>query len=170
MVAERPSKERRRGPVSLSELVGKILDPITARRGFAKAELLAAWPAIVGPAYASWTAPEKIVWPRATVESGDVPGVLILRVDGPRSIFVQHEAPQIIERVNAFLGYAAVGQIRIVQGPVQTEATAAPEALPPLTAEASAELDGALAGVADDGLRAALDRLGRGVLATRKRT
>jgi hypothetical protein len=163
-----PAKNRRRGPIALTELVSKILGPVTAKRGFAKAELIAAWPAIVGPAYAAWTAPEKIVWPRTTGAEDDTPGVLVLRVDGPRAIYVQHELPQIVERVNAFLGYAAVGQARIVQGPVVGESRPAETVTPPLAAEAEAKLAGALAEIADEGLRASLDRLGRGILATRK--
>ena len=35
-----------------------------------------------------------------------------------RSLDVQHNARQIIERINAYFGYAAVGELRIVQAPV----------------------------------------------------
>lgn len=168
-MANKPANARRKGAVALAELVGKVLDPVTARRGFAKAELVAAWPAIIGPAYAAWTAPEKIVWPRPAGDDDQTPGVLVLRVDGPRSIFIQHEVPQIIERVNAFLGYAAVGQVRIVQGPVDAATSAQPTPIPPLAPESENALGEALAGVADDGLKAALERLGRGVLGSRKR-
>ena len=46
-------------------------------------------------------------------------GVLYLRVDGPRAIFVQHELGQIVERVNALPRLSrAIAQARIVQGPV----------------------------------------------------
>ena len=113
-------KERRRGPVPLSELVGKVVDPVIARRGFATADLIAAWPAVVGQAFAACTQPERIVWPRAREGAEPGAGTLFLRVDGPRAIFLQHELPQIRERINALLGYAAIGQIRITQGPVQT--------------------------------------------------
>ncbi len=161
------SKARRRGAVALTELVGKVLDPVIAERGFAGADLVAAWPEIAGRAYADWTEPERIAWPRG--EAGKEPraGVLHLKVDGPRAIFVQHELPQIIERVNAFLGYAAIGQVRIVQKPVARRKNAKAPVVPPLAAAAEAELSSALAQVGDDRLRAALDRLGRGVMAER---
>ncbi|HZP18586.1 MAG TPA: DciA family protein [Bauldia sp.] len=168
-MADKPQNQRRKGAVALAEIVGRILDPVTARRGFAKAELITSWPAIVGPAYADWTVPEKIAWPRPAAGNEPAPGVLVLRVDGPRAIFVQHEVGQIIERVNAFLGYAAIGQVRIVQGAVEGPAPRGPAPVPPLAAEAERALGETLSDVADDDLRAALDRLGRGVLGSRKR-
>ena len=159
-------KQRRKGAVALGELVGPIIDPVIARRGFATADLLAAWPEIVGPAHADCTAPERIVWPRAKAGESP-PGVLFLRVDGPRAIFVQHELPQIIERINAFFGYAAIGQVRIVQAPVAVK-PAAPEAPARLAPAAEAALENRLTTVEADRLRAALARLGRGVLGARR--
>lgn len=153
--------------VQLGELVARLIEPVTARRGFAKADLVAVWPEIAGPLHAACTAPEKILWPRHA--QGDEPpaGTLVIRADGPRAIFLQHELPQIIERVNAFYGYRAVAQARIVQGPVGT-ATTAPPAPPRIDAATGARIAGEVAGVEDEGLRAALERLGRGVFTERR--
>jgi hypothetical protein len=155
-------RQRRRDAVKLSDLVGKTLEPVVARRGFATADLVANWAEIAGPAFASFTAPEKIVWPR---DSGEdfAPGLLVLRADGPKAIFVQHEVGQITERINAFFGYAAIAQVRIVQGPVKGRPAAG-------NGPASRKIDepalaAAVAPVEDDRLRAALERLGRQVLA-----
>jgi hypothetical protein len=151
----------------LGELVGRILDPVTKKRGFATTDMIAAWPEIVGQKFADCTRPEKIVWPRGEDMEG-APALLILRVDGPRAIFVQHEAGQIVERVNAFLGYGAIGHIRIVQAPVKgaTPAEAPTEA--PLNAEAEARLSQTIAALPEGGLRAVLDKLGRGVFGDRR--
>lgn len=158
---------KRKGPLHLGEIVGRVIEPVTARRGFAKAELIAVWPEIAGPMHAACTAPEKIVWPRH--RDGDDPpaGTLFIRADGPRAIFVQHELPQIVERVNAFFGYRAVAQARIVQGPVGARAPAPPAAEPadPAAEERAVSL---VAAVDDDALRAALQRLGRGVFTKRR--
>ena len=56
-------------------------------------------------------------------------------MDGPAAVLFQHEAGQIVERTNAFLGYAAVGQIRIVQGPVGAPGGEEPEPTLPISAE-----------------------------------
>ena len=166
-MAEQSSKSRRRGPVALRELIGGIIDPLTAKRGFATADLIASWPDIVGPALAGWTAPEKIVWPRGNAANEASAGVLHLRVDGPRAIFVQHEIPQIRERLNGFFGYAAIGQIRIVQGRVAGKAPKTTSAAP-IGADKEALLAGRLVDIESETLKAALDRLGRGVLASRR--
>ena len=88
---------------------------------------------------------------------------LVLRVDGGRSLDVQHGARQIIERINAYFGYAAVAELRIVQAPVGVEGQpprpAPRPAAPPLTQE--------VAHIADPGLRDALARLGAEVKAGR---
>lgn len=165
-MADKDDKNRPRGPRSLSELVARVIDPVTARRGFARSDLIAAWPEIAGPLYADCTAPEKIVWPRGEAE-GQQPGVLFLKVDGPRAIFVQHELPQIIERINGFLGHAAIGQIRIIQAPVKGPSNRTPAELAALSLEAETGLVDTLSSVEDDALRAALDRLGRGVYQAR---
>jgi len=159
----------RKGPIAIGQLVGEAIAPVTARRGFATADLVAAWPEIVGPLYAPCTTPEKIAWPRHDTEDEPPAGVLFLKVDGPRAVLVQHDLPQIIERLNAFFGYRAIGQVRIVQGPVA--APSAPETMrgqQRLDPEAEHALAGELAGIGDDRLRAALERLGRGVRGTRR--
>jgi len=158
-------KAARRGPTMLAEVVGRVLAPVSGRRGFATADLIAAWPEIVGAKYAECTRPEKIVWPRAE-EAGADGGVLHLTVDGPRAVLIQHELDQIVERINAFLGYAAIARIRIVQGPV-AQRQPLERAEIPLDSAAEARLGAEIAGVEDDALRAALARLGRGVLQRR---
>jgi hypothetical protein len=163
----RDSKPRR-GPVALSELVGKAIGRLASRRGFATADLIAAWPGIVGARFADCTRPEKIAWPKGEANEWRT-AVLIVKVDGPRAVFFQHEAGQVIERVNAFLGYAAIGRIRIVQAPVAAVTGQAPRVEVPLDAEEEARLGRALAGVENEGLRSALDKLGRGVLKDKSR-
>ncbi|MEO8668402.1 MAG: DciA family protein [Bauldia sp.] len=163
-MAENGGSQRRRGAVKLAELVGKALDPVAAKRGFATADLLASWPDIVGRRNAEFTAPEKITWPR---ESGDGTGAgtLHMRVDGPRAVLIQHEIGQIIERLNSFFGYAAITRIRLVQAPVTRPSRSVETRSPAIEHEAEAALARTIAPVESDALRAALDRLGRGVLA-----
>jgi hypothetical protein len=158
-------KWRRRGPVALGELVGRVLDPVTARRGFATADLIAAWPEIVGPGYADCTRPDRIVWSHGK-DAAENPGVLHVRVDGPRAVLVQHELGQIIERINRFLGFAAIGKIRLVQAPIISRRSETRSARP-LDAEQQARLGAVVSDVDDARLRAALERLGHGVLAGR---
>ena len=87
----------------------------------------------------------------------------MLRVDGARALDVQYKARQIIERINAYFGYRAIAELRILQAPVDSRLPpvrpAARPAAEPLTQE--------VAHIADPGLRGALARLGAGVRAGR---
>ena len=108
-------------------LCGEYARPIARARGFAITSLLSEWPAVVGEELASFTAPEKVVWPRRS-EDGEAASpqsawrtdgaILVLKVDGPRAIEVQHRAEQILERVNIYFGYRAVAQLRFLQAPL----------------------------------------------------
>ncbi len=74
-------------------------------------------------------------------------------------------------RVNLFLGSGAVNRLRIVQGPLRALGDAARpirRKTPPLDAAAEAELARSLALAPDGPLKAALLRLGRGVLRDRR--
>jgi hypothetical protein len=160
------SKSGHRPPSAqpLSALVGRVLDPVSAKRGFANAELLAAWPEIAGPRYAHTTQPERISWAHggAATEDG---GTLIVRVEASAALYFQHEIGQILERVNGFLGFGAVRRIKIVQKPIERAGSTARPEPRPLEAAEESRLADTVAGVESEGLREALTRLGRGVLA-----
>ena len=157
------AKRTRRGPRLLADLAGRIINPVAAKRGFATSDLIAAWPDIIGQRFAGSTRPERITWPP---QDPDAPGVLVLKVDGPTAVLIQHELDQVVERVNDFMGYRAVGRVRLVQGPVGPAGAATPGTVeqPTLAEDRQAELDQALSDVEPESeLRRALNRLGRGV-------
>jgi hypothetical protein len=143
----------------------RALDPAARARGFATTALLSDWPAIVGVELAQFTMPDKVVWPkhRDAAEQDPPPkghrvegAMLVLRVEGPRAIEVQHSSGQILERVNTYFGYRAVAEMRILQAPVARKAdrpAAAPQPIDPEALPPSAEIE-------DQRLRGALLRLG----------
>jgi hypothetical protein len=159
-------RQTKRGAHAIAELVGRVIDPLTRKRGFVTSGLLSSWPEIVGPRFAAITRPAKVTWPRGSANEGAA-GVLTLDVEGPSAILVQHEIGQILERVNAFLGYRAIAQIRIVQAPVPSGKRRRRPAETVLAAEESGRIASATAAVDNDELRAALERLGRGVVGSR---
>lgn len=156
----------RRGAQPLADLTGALLSPAAKKRGFASVDLFAYWPDIVGPAYAEFTQPERLSWPRRLEDGGEAgfePALLIVRCEGPRAILLQHEEPTIIERINAIFGYRAVAKLRIVQKPLEHLARPVVrqvEALPP---DEEARLAADVAGIEDEGLKQALIRLGRAI-------
>jgi hypothetical protein len=139
--------------------------------GFSASTLVMDWSAIVGRDFAAVTYPERLTWPRTaarTVDDLQEPGskragaTLVVRVDGSQALEVQYSSRQLIERINAYFGYAAVAQIRIVQAPIRAE-----PAIPARPARVSAPVEVDVAGVSDPRLREALSRLAGQVAAHR---
>jgi hypothetical protein len=127
---------------------------------------MARWREVVGPDIARRTEPVKLVKGR-----NGGPSSLEIRVAGPSAAIVQHQAHEILARVNLFLGAEAVQKLRIVQGPLRgaPETTAPPRRRPaPLDAAEEARLAEDLAMAPDGPLKAALLALGRGVLRQRR--
>ncbi len=158
----------------IGELVGPALDPVIRKRGLAKADILAWWPDIVGKAYAGRTRPERIRWPRASDPGGGPGGraaTLVIRCDPSVALQLTYESGQIRERLNRFLGFAAVGAVRIVQHPIAPELEKLsdnPSETPPQShAVASARLAKLEARLKqlDEPLAQSLKALGRNVLA-----
>jgi hypothetical protein len=155
------------GARAIGSFVAKALDPAARARGFATTALLSDWPAIVGRELAQFTMPDRVLWPRRRDEEADDKpkkghradgATLVLRIEGPRAIEVQHRAGQILERVNSYFGYRAVTEMRFLQAPI-AHAAKPPQApkgpFPTYTLPKSA-------GIEDAGLRRALSRLGAG--------
>lgn len=137
-----------------------------ARYGFAYADLITQWPAIVGDGVAQWSEPERIKWPRAGVDERRQGGTLVIRVTPGRGLDLQHETPRIIDRINAFYGYAAIAAVKIRQGALSRK-KALSRAVPALGAPAAQALESELEAVADPELKGALRRLGQAVLSPR---
>ncbi len=144
----------------LRDLLGKVVGDTFTRQGFASAELVTRWPEIAGAEIAAHSEPIKIQWPRPDQTGIRPPGTLVLRVEGPAAIEIQHLAHLICERVNRFLGWRAVERITFRQAPLQrTPRRSGPKP----DAAAAARLAASLPEIADDNLRAALARLGAAV-------
>jgi hypothetical protein len=158
--AEASEKDRRGqrqgGMRALAAALPAISGRALGRRGFGEAGIVTDWAAIVGETLAGQSLPLKLSFPPGRREEG----VLLVRVAGPLAIELQHLAPLVLERVNAYLGYRAVTQLRLRQGPLPERPRPPPEeaALPPL---AEAELRRQTAAVEDPALREALEGLGR---------
>ena len=150
----------------LAELIEGCIGPAFAAQGFASTDILAAWPEIVGERLARYCRPSKLEWPRRRRKDGaSESGTLVVRVEGVFALELQHLAPVVIQRINAHYGWACVSRIVLQQDRVgRAGRPAVPTRIDPARA---VEVQRAVAGIADDGLRAALDRLGTAAVASR---
>lgn len=160
-------------PFAMARAVGSFVPTLTKKAfekyGFSAATLITDWPAIVGRELASHTAPEKLRWPRA----GEVPhdaepekkgrpgAMLILRVEGSQALDVEYKRAEIADRINSYFGYRAIAEIKILQAPLPRPP---PSRAPKRTAADAMPLPM----VEDEGLRAALEKLGAGIKAKKR--
>jgi len=157
------------GARPLADYASGIVEPVVARRAGMDLALLAAWPEIVGAPHDSYTRPERIKWPRRAGDDDPFePGTLFVACDGARAVLFMHETDACLARVNTYFGFRAVARIRLVQKPVRNRAAPALRQPPEPAPEARARLDAIVSRIEDEGLRARLERLGRGVFAARR--
>ena len=155
-------------PVPVADLAGRILDPLLRKQAGLSVALVQSWDEIVGPRIAALSRPEKIQWGRRRDEYEPYePAVLVIACEGMAALHIQHETGEIISRVNGFLGYGAIGRLRIVQKPVRQEKPVRRK-LRDITEEERARIKGVVSAVENEGLRASLERLGASVRASRK--
>jgi hypothetical protein len=143
----------------LADVLRKTLTDAFAKQGFASVELVTRWPEIVGSEIAAHSQPEKIQWPRTPqARNAPEPGTLLLRVEGPAALEIQHLSGVILERVNQFFGWQAVAGVRLRQAPLSRRAE--PRPLPASDPAAMARIAATLPEIKDEKLRQALARLG----------
>lgn len=159
---------RRGNAQPLSDVASRILDPVLRRRSGMSVALVQAWQEIVGDRLAERTRPERIMWPRRASEDDPFEAAtLVIACEGVTALHVQHETGEIIARINAFLGFGAIGRIRIVQKPVAAPAGKGKRNLRELNEIEARKLASMTGDIEDDDLRKALENLGRSVMASR---
>ena len=151
--AQKPDKSAERHPYGsrpLAALLPAVTRSAFRRRSPMAARLLMDWDAIVGPALAAVTAPERCA-----------SGTLSLACAGPVALELQHLAPKLIERINGHVGRPLVRRLRFHQVPVSPLPSAPlPKPRRPAT---EAVVAARLAGIPEGELRDALARLGHAI-------
>ncbi len=154
----------RPGPVSakpLSVLLSDVFSDAYAKQGFAARELVTRWVEIAGADIAACAEPLKMQWPRPVEGQPQEPATLVLRVEGPMALEIQHRSDVILERVNRFFGWHAVGRIALRQAPLSRRGRPAPPRPP--DAAAVKKIAESLSAVEDEALKDALARLGASI-------
>ncbi len=167
---------------TVGSFVPRLTRPTFEKYGFSAATLITDWATIVGADIARYTVPERLKWPRrvedetADANRGRPGATLFLGVAEGRGLDIQYKTRQLVERINSYFGYAAISDLRIVQiatmpssgkpvDPLTLGALAKGGLAPaqPAALKAATELV-ELSGVADQGLRAALERMAAGLV------
>jgi hypothetical protein len=164
---ETSGQRRARGPERAGALVASRIRAAGEARGFAVSRLLTHWTEIAGEDLARVTEPVEVSYGKG------FGATLTLLVPGAHAPMIEMQKERLREKVNACYGYNAISRIRLTQtarsGFAEPQAAFAhqPPAPSPEVAEAAQRT---VDGVADDGLRAALEALGRNILSTHRTT
>ena len=89
------------------------------------------------------------------------PATLVLRVEGPMALEIQHASDVILQRINRFFGWSAVGRLALRQGPLSRRKRPRPSPAP--DAKQVEQIAQTLSSIEDEQLRAALARLGAAI-------
>lgn len=136
------------GPRSLAALLPALTRPAFRRHAPGAAQVLSDWPSIVGPALAALTMPRRVA-----------AGTLTVACAGPVAIELQHLAPELMARINTYLGRDVVRRLRFEQAAMVRRPP------PALSAAAAPPVVQAIAGLPAGPLRDALASLGRAIVA-----
>lgn len=157
---------RMRGFEPASGLLKERIRKAGETRGFAVTRLLTHWPEVVGTEIAAMARPVKVSYPRDGFGA-----TLTLLTTGARAPMLEMKKDEIVKRVNACYGYAAISRVTITQtAPTgfaegQVAFTPAPKApAPPPPPEVVQKAAEAAHDITDAGLRAALEALGQNIL------
>ena len=138
----------------------KLLRPLERRHGKgggAVAQIRKAWPDYAGR-LAKLSKPVRM--------QGSKEGrTLVVEAVGPAATLIQADAGRILERLNARLGDRAVDHIRVVQGKMERDTPIDATPTRGLTPTEEAQLQESLGAVEDERLKAALEQMGRNVIA-----
>ncbi|MGO4704703.1 DUF721 domain-containing protein [Microvirga sp. 2MCAF38] len=167
----KPSPRRKPFSKPLADFIDVCLGPSLAAQGFATSDIIVAWPEIVGERLAEFTQPLKIEWkrkgPNADPDARPEPAALIIRVESAFALELQHLSPVVVERVNAHYGWRCIGKLVLKQGPVR-RAKPQKTPVPVVREEDRQRIGSAVEAIEEDGLKAALARLGTAIIGTAK--
>ncbi len=163
-----------KGFTSTGRLLTSRIRKASESRGFAESKLLTRWTEIAGDEMAAMARPVDVRFGK-----GGMGATLTLLTTGTFAPLVEMQKELLREKVNSVYGYSAISRIRITQtaatgfaeGQVAFETRKAQNT--DQTRPATPEAIEAASHVSDDGLRAALERLGTNIqtkAVTRKNT
>jgi hypothetical protein len=145
----------------LSVLLSDVFSDAYAKQGFAARELVTRWAEIAGADIARHAEPLKMQWPRPVEGQPQEPATLVLRVEGPAALEIQHKSDVLLERVNRFFGWHAVGRLALRQAPLSRRER--PKPPPPPDPKEVEKVAKTLSAVEDEALKDALARLGAAI-------
>lgn len=154
---------------SVSSMVMPLAKKILGKRGFVEIDILTDWEKIVGEELAAFVLPQSIDFRRGEKTGG------VLKVAVPGGAFaleLQHREKNVIRKINAYFGYAAVASLKIIQN-ATLEYAAERERVESVQKKVVSEQEEIYikelsAGIKNNVLQETLERLGRSIIGNNK--
>ena len=108
-------KRSAKGLRPISNYVPKIASETFKKRGFLHSEIVTSWKLIIGDNFYKICVPIKITFPPKSRNNG----TLSLLVDGPIAVEIQYHQDSIINKINSYFGYSAIGKLKLKQLPFE---------------------------------------------------
>jgi len=143
--------------------IGLQLEPVIRKKSGFDVKLLENWPQIVGAQLASLCTPVKVRKTRSSADAQAKAATLMIECDGFASLKIQHQADEIIEKINHFLGFHAIDKIKIVQKS-RRHATAIDSPTRALSQHEMAWIEQQTNLIEDEALRASMKQLGENII------
>lgn len=166
MAKEKKEFKRLNRAVGVGEAVGIAIDPVFRKRGFASRDIISNWPSIAPKPYDKMSIPEKLHWPRG--EAGAEGAVLFLRCADSHKLALAHEGQSIAASINRYFGYVLVGAVKLSPAPFTPGSGEKTETAPQADPETQKAVRDEVSKVGDDGVREALEKLGLGIMTSRR--
>lgn len=138
-----------------------LTERVIGKKSAVLGQMLLNWKHIVGENISTKTIPLKLSYPKSKAAGA----TLYLSVKSAYSLEITQYAPRIIERINSFVGYGAVEQIRLIHMLAHSSQSMARKAKKPLSSEKRKIIEQATASVTDETLRKTLQSFGHHIMA-----
>lgn len=140
-----------------------ITDRIIGKKSAVLGQVLMNWKNIAGERFSKRTVPLKITYPK----SSSMGATMHLSVKSADALEITQYTPLLIEKINSFVGYGAVSQIRLVHMSHETTSTLSKRntSTKTLSSEQQARIQDVTSEIQDEKLRRVLQSYGQHILA-----
>jgi len=146
---------RSSGLISFGADVRKLIGPLLGKKGLIQADVLAHWQDILGAELACGVTPFSVAFSKQ--KDGAV--LTVKAFSGAYAVEFSARKEQIKERLNSYFGYAAISDIRVIQGGIFIP-PAPTKKEPKISSQKIKEIHQLASDIEDEALRESVVRLG----------
>lgn len=161
----KPSERTANRPRAMGLLVPTLTKDVFGRKNMLFGKMMSEWTHIAGPEIAPQAIPLDLKLSRGKEKNQQGQAVLHLAVQPAFALEFSYQQNLLIERLNAFFGYPAIKEIKIVQNSeVMNKSSKATIKKRILTATEQQKIDQIVGKIEENDLQTALKNLGKAIL------